>query len=112
MSLSRAGARDQARETHYTQLWALPDASGLHGRVGVSNQEHRQVAFELKVLAPPSGGPRPLLDRSITLAPSQSWTATVALPVTPTPERVEVRLLRDGEAAPYRSVHLWTVARK
>jgi hypothetical protein len=111
VSLSRAGARDQARETRFTQLWALPAAGGRQALIGVRNQEHRPAGFELKVLAP-SGGPKPLLERSITLAPSQSWTATVALPATPTPERVDVQLLRNGQATPYRSVHLWTVAQK
>ena len=107
VALSRASAIDHARETRFTQLWAVERPAGRF-EVGVRNEEQERVTYRLRVFAPASLERPALLDRTIVLEPSRSWSLELALPRTVRPERVNAELHRVGEPRSYRSAHVWT----
>jgi hypothetical protein len=108
VALSRASAEDRARETRITQLWLIERGGDSRAEIGVRNEEHARTAYMLRVSAPASVGGRPLLERALELEPSETFSAGLAIPRTPRPERVVAELYRLGEVRPYRSVHVWT----
>jgi hypothetical protein len=111
VALSRASAIDHARETSFTQLWMVERPERGRFEIGVRNEEHERVSYRLRVFAPASQERPPLLDRTIVLDPSRSWSLELRLPRTARPERVNAELHRTGEARSYRSAHVWTSPR-
>jgi hypothetical protein len=108
LALSRGSAIDHARETRFTQLWLVERGSAGRAEIGVRNEEHTRAAYRLQVFGPESAGAALLVDRTIVLDPSRSWSGELVIPRTPRPERVNAELYRLGEAESYRSAHLWT----
>lgn len=108
IALSRASAVDHARETRFTQLWLVERGSAGRAEIGVRNEEHARAEYRLRVFGPESAGARPLLDRTLVLAPAQSWSREIPIPRTSRPERVNAELYRLGESESYRSAHVWT----
>jgi hypothetical protein len=111
VALSRDSAIDHARETRFTQLWLVERQAPGRVEVGIRNEENERVGYRLRVFAPESLARPPLIDRTIVLEPSQSWSRELAIPRTARPERVNAELHRLGEARSYRSAHVWTSPR-
>ena len=101
IAVSRDSAIDHARETRFTQLWMVERSARGRFEVGVRNEEHRPVTYRLRVFAPESLARPPLVDRTIVLDPSRSWSQELALPRTVLPERVNAELQRVGEVRSY-----------
>jgi hypothetical protein len=108
VALSRESAVDHARETRFTQLWLVERGSSGRAEIGVRNEEQERTEYRLRIFAPQSEDGRPLLDRTLTLRPSESWSREIVLPRTASPERVSAELYRAGQPEPHRSAHAWT----
>ena len=108
VALSRASARDHARETRFTQLWLVERGSSGRAEIGVRNEEGRRAEFRLRVFGPTPRGPGVLLDRTIALEPARAWSRQLPVPRTARPARVNAELYRVGAPGSYRSAHLWT----
>jgi hypothetical protein len=107
LALSRAGAADQDRESHFTQLWLVPrGASGAE--LGVRNEEQRTTSYRLRVTAPG----KPPLERDLRLRQGQSWRGSLTLAPSAQPQLVSAELFRSGAPAVYRNVHIWTVSQR
>lgn len=107
IALAVVGAQ-RAPMTTFTQLWLLPAPSNEPNTVqlGVRNLEGGTVTYYLR-LAVGSTATGPL--QRMTLAPDQTWTAKVTLPVRlAAGVPVEADLFRGTDLThPYRHVILW-----
>ncbi|MER9026265.1 DUF1616 domain-containing protein [Mesorhizobium sp. M0815] len=97
--------RDEAtyREFKYTELWMVPPASGEPGSltVGVRSAETQTLRFDLEITL---DGRLFAVFRSLTIAPSDTWTRRIPVPVLATPQKAEARLYRPEDNRLYRSV--------
>jgi uncharacterized membrane protein len=107
--VARYGALNQPTEG-FTQLWLQQVAGAAPGtvRLGVSNEEQQPVRYVLRM----SAGERVLAEwDDIELQPGARWENTETLPADlGAGLPVEAALYREGEAEPYRRVHLWLPA--
>ena len=108
VAVSRESARDHALKKRFTQLWLVERGSSGRAEIGVRNEEGRRVALRLQVFGPTPRGPGVLLDRTLTLGPSQTWSRQLAVSRTARPVRVNAELYRLGARESHRSAHLWT----
>ncbi|MER8967080.1 hypothetical protein [Mesorhizobium sp. M0159] len=97
--------RDEAayREFKYTAFWLLPSASGESGQitVGIRSAETQPQRFDLEITL--DGQPFAIF-RSLTIAPGDTWTRKIAVPVLGTRQTAEARLYRPEDNRLYRSV--------
>ncbi|MER8667164.1 hypothetical protein NKH45_08105 [Mesorhizobium sp. M1156] len=97
--------RDEAayREFKYTVFWLLPSASGESGQitVGIRSAETQPQRFDLEITL--DGQPFAIF-RSLTIAPGDTWTRKIAVPVLGTRQTAEARLYRPEDNRLYRSV--------
>jgi hypothetical protein len=97
--------RDEAtnHQFKYTEFWMLPWASGDPGRlsVGVRSAETQTQRFDLEITL--DGRPFAVF-RSLTVAPGDTWTREIPVPVLSTRQRAEARLYRPEDNRLYRSV--------
>ncbi|MEH2562047.1 hypothetical protein [Bradyrhizobium sp. AZCC 2289] len=97
--------RDEAsyREFRYTELWMLPSASGDPGRltVGVRSAETQALRFDLEITL---DGRLFAVFRSLTIAPGDTWTRQIPVPVSANSQKAEARLYRPDDNRLYRSV--------
>jgi hypothetical protein len=87
----------------YTEFWMLPRSHGDPARlaVGVRSAETRTQRFDLEITL----DRQPFaVFRSITIAPGDTWTREIAVPVLATQQRAEARLYRPDDNRLYRSV--------
>lgn len=97
--------RDEANEQQfkYVELWMLPPANAGADRlaVGVRSAEPKTERFNLEITL----GGRPFaIFRSLALAPGDTWTRDIPVPVQSTTQKAEARLYRQGDNRIYRSV--------
>lgn len=97
--------RDEASQQQfkYVELWMLPPANAGTGRlaVGVRNDEARTETFDLEITL----NEQPLaVFRSLTLAPGNTWTREIAVPVSTAKQTAEARLYRPKDNRLYRRV--------
>ncbi|WP_141245409.1 hypothetical protein [Mesorhizobium sp. WSM4313] len=97
--------RDEAayREFKYTEFWILPSANGESGRltVGIRSAETQAQQFDLEIIV--DGQPLAVF-RSLTIAPGDTWTRQIPVPVLAVRQRAEARLYRPVDNRLYRSV--------
>ncbi|PBC06785.1 DUF1616 domain-containing protein [Mesorhizobium sp. WSM3859] len=97
--------RDEAtyREFRYTEFWILPSADGESGRliVGIRSAETQAERFDLEIIV--DGQPLAVF-RSLTIAPGDTWTGQIPVPVLAVRQRAEARLYRPADNRLYRSV--------
>ncbi|MER8784747.1 DUF1616 domain-containing protein [Mesorhizobium sp. M1006] len=97
--------RDEAayREFKYTEFWILPWADGESGRltVGIRSAETQAQRFDLEIIV--DGQPLAVF-RSLTIAPGDTWTRQIPVPVLAVRQRAEARLYRPVDNRLYRSV--------
>ncbi|MES0097611.1 hypothetical protein [Mesorhizobium sp. M0019] len=97
--------RDEAayREFKYTAFWLLPSASGESGQitVGIRSAETQPQRFDLEITL--DGQPFAIF-RSLTIAPGDTWTRKIPVPVLGTRQTAEARLYRPEDNRLYRSV--------
>jgi hypothetical protein len=97
--------RDEAtdRQFKYTELWMLPRFPGDPSRlaVGIRSAETQTQQFDLEITL----DRQPFaVFRSLTIAPGDTWTREIAVPVLATQQRAEARLYRPDDNRLYRSV--------
>jgi hypothetical protein len=97
--------RDEANQQQfkYVELWMLPPANAGSTRlvVGVRSAEAQTQQFDLEVTL--NGQPLAIF-RSLALAPGDTWTREIPLPVLATAQKAEARLYRPEDNRLYRSV--------
>jgi uncharacterized membrane protein len=97
--------RDEAanRQFKYTEFWMLPWANGDAGRlsVGVRSAETQTQRFDLEITL---DGRLVAVFRSLTVAPGDTWTREIPVPVLSTRQKAEARLYRPEDNRLYRSV--------
>ncbi len=97
--------RDEAtnHQFKYTEFWMLPWASGDPGRltIGVRSAETQTQRFDVEITL--DGQPLAVF-RSLTVAPGDTWTREIPVPVLATRQRAEARLYRPDDNRLYRSV--------
>ena len=99
ISIASGGAGEERERAHFTQIWALPQASGRVA-IGVTNDEGATESYRLRIA---SGGVT-LSERELRLGDGDSWQTSLSIPSI-SPERpLRVVLLRNGEM--YRRVQL------
>jgi uncharacterized membrane protein len=96
--------RDEAAfaQFKYTEFWVLPRSHGDPGRlvVGIRSGEARTQQFDLEVTL----DRQPFaVFRSLTIAPGDTWTREIAVPVMATQQKAEARLYRPDDNRLYRS---------
>ncbi|MER9215519.1 hypothetical protein NKI54_26200 [Mesorhizobium sp. M0663] len=91
------------REFKYTAFWLLPSASGESGQitVGIRSAETQPQRFDLEITL--DGQPFAIF-RSLTIAPGDTWTRKISVPVLGTRQTAEARLYRPEDNRLYRSV--------
>ena len=106
VTLSRASAERHDRGVRFTQLWIVPGGGDISpfARVGVRNFEGGARGYRIVV----TGMRRTFLERTVQIGQSETWSATVQLPLTETPKRVTAQLYRLGTSRAYRTVSVWT----
>lgn len=97
--------RDEAdqQQFKYVEFWMLPPVNAGTDRltIGVRNAEPKTERFNLEVTL--SGRPFAIF-RSLTLAPGDTWTREIPVPVQSTAQKAEARLYRQDDNRLYRSV--------
>ncbi len=97
--------RDEAtyREFKYTEFWMLTSPNGEPGllTVGIRSAETQARRFDLEITL--DGQPFANL-RSLTIAPGDTWTQEISVPVLATRQTAEARLYEPGHHRLYRSV--------
>jgi hypothetical protein len=97
--------RDEAtyRQFSYTEFWMLPSTHDGPGRltVGVRNAETQTQRFDVEITI--DGRPFAVL-RSLTIAPGETWTRQIPVPISATSQKAEARLYRPDDNRLYRSV--------
>lgn len=97
--------RDESSQQQfkYVALWMLPPANAGAARlaVGVRSAEAQTQRFDLEVTL--NGQPLAIF-RSLTLAPGDTWTREIPVPVLATTQKAEARLYRPEDNRLYRSV--------
>src|SRR5258708_29448797 len=91
------------RQFKYTEFWMLPRSHGDPGRlvVGIRSAETQTQQFDLEI----SLDRQPFaVFRSLTIAPGDTWTREIAVPVLATQQKAEARLYRPDDNRLYRSV--------
>lgn len=106
IALSRASAERHDRAVRFSQLWIVPGGGieSSYARIGVRNFEGGTRGYRVLV----TGMRRKFVDRTLQLGQSETWTATIPLPLTVTPKRVAAQLFRVGSSAVYRTATVWT----
>ena len=98
-------ARDEAtyRQFKYTEFWMLPSPDGEPDllTVGIRSAETQAQQFDLEITL--DGQPFALF-RSLTIAPGDTWTRQISVPVLETRQTAEARLYRPEDNQLYRSV--------
>jgi uncharacterized membrane protein len=97
--------RDEAtnQQFKYTEFWMLPWSHGDRGRlaIGIRSAETQTQQFDLEITL----DRRPFaVFRSLTIAPGDTWTREIAVPVLAIPQKAEARLYRPADNRLYRSV--------
>jgi hypothetical protein len=97
--------RDEAtdRQFKYTELWMLPRFLGDPSRlaVGIRSAETQIQQFDLEITL----DRQPFaVFRSLIIAPGDTWTREIAVPVLATQQKAEARLYRPADNRLYRSV--------
>jgi uncharacterized membrane protein len=97
--------RDEANQQQfkYVELWMLSPANAGAGRlaVGVRNAEAGTETFDLEIAL----NDQPLaIFRSLVLAPGETWTREIAVPVSTVTRKAEARLYRPRDNRLYRRV--------
>jgi hypothetical protein len=85
----------------YTEFWMLPRSHGDPGRlvVGIRSGENRTQQFDLEVTL----DRQPFaVFRSLTIAPGDTWTREIAVPLLATQQKAEARLYRPDDNRLYR----------
>jgi hypothetical protein len=97
--------RDESNQQQfkYVELWMLPPANAGPARlsVGVRSAEAQTQKFDLEVTL--DGQPLAIF-RSLALAPGDTWTREIPVPVLATVQKAEARLYRPKDNRLYRSV--------
>jgi hypothetical protein len=97
--------RDEAsdRQFKYTEFWMLPWAKGDRNRltVGVRSAETETQRYDVQIDV--DGRPFAVF-RSLTIAPGETWTREIAMPIRATRQKAEARLYRPEDNKLYRSV--------
>jgi hypothetical protein len=97
--------RDEAanRQFKYTEFWMFARSHGNPSRlaVGIRSGEAQTQQFDLEITLD-----RQLfaIFRSLTIAPGDTWTQEIAVPVLNTQQKAEARLYRPDDNRLYRSV--------
>jgi len=90
-------ARQEAlarREFNYTEFWMVPDGDSLFA-VGIRNGEAGPSRYDVEVSV---NGSLVRIWRGIPLAPGESWTIDLAVPIEPAGwKRAEAWLFKDGD---------------
>jgi len=91
------------RQFNYTAFWILPPASGGPARmtVGVRSAETNTQRLDLEINL--DGQPFAVF-RSLTLAPGETWSREIQIPISATSQRADARLYRPDDNRLYRSV--------
>ena len=87
----------------YVELWMLPPANVGLGRlsIGVHSVEAETQRFDLEITL--DGRPFAIF-RSVTLAPGDTWTKEIQVPVSASTQKAEAKLIRPHDHLLYRSV--------
>ncbi len=97
--------RDEAdqQQFRYVAFWMLPPADGGATRlvVGLRSDEANTQRFDVEVTL---GGQPLAVFHSLVLAPGDTWTREVPVPVLATAQKAEARLYRPDDNRLYRSV--------
>lgn len=97
--------RDDAtfRQFSYTAFWILPSPSGGPGllTVGVRSAETETQHFDLEINL---DGRLFALFRSLTIAPGDTWTRQIPVPLAASSQKFDARLYRLDDNRLYRSV--------
>jgi hypothetical protein len=97
--------RDESSQQQfkYVELWMLPPANAGPARlsVGVRSAEAQTQKFDLEITL--NGQPLAIF-RSLALAPGDTWTREIPVPVLATTQKAEARLYRPEDNRLYRSV--------
>jgi uncharacterized membrane protein len=97
--------RDEAsdRQFKYTELWMLPWAKGDRSRltVGVRSAENQTQRYDVQIDV--DGRPFAVF-RSLTIAPGETWTRQIPVPILATRQKAEARLYRPEDNKLYRRV--------
>lgn len=97
--------RDDAtyRQFSYTEFWVLPSTGDDPGRltIGVRSAETQTQHFDVEITI--DGRPFAVF-RSLTIAPGETWTRQIPIPISATSQKVEARLYRPDDNRLYRSV--------
>lgn len=95
--------RDESNQQQfkYVELWMLPPASGgaAHLAVGIRSDEAKTQRFDLEVTL--NGQPLAIF-RSLSLAPGDTWTREVPVPLSGVAQKAEARLYRSEDNRLYR----------
>lgn len=103
--MSVASAKRQQRQSHFTQLWMVQQASDQPvAKIGVRDLEGGPRSYRLVV----SVLRRTIFTTKLRLADSDSWTKAITLPLLPHRELLRAALYRSADRTPYRIVYLWT----
>jgi hypothetical protein len=97
--------RDEAgtHQFKYTEFWMLGRSHGDPGRlaVGIRSGEAQTQQFDLEITL----DRQPFaIFRSLTIAPGNTWTQEIAVPVLTAQQKAEARLYRPDDNRLYRSV--------
>lgn len=97
--------RDESNQQQfkYVELWMLPPADAGPGQlsVGVRSAEAQTQRFNLEVTL---NGQSLAIFRSLALAPGETWTRKISVPVLAANQKAEARLYRLEDNSLYRSV--------
>jgi uncharacterized membrane protein len=97
--------RDESNQQQfkYVELWMLPPANAGPGQlaVGVRSAEAQTQRFDLEVTL--NGQPLAIF-RSLALAPGETWTRRIPVPLQTASQKAEARLYRPEDNRLYRSV--------
>jgi hypothetical protein len=95
------GQRDRDRQTHFTELWALPGRGAASPvRLGVSSHESGDVRYRIRI----SLDGRVVRSQALMLRPGETWQSTQ--PVARPGVHVDVALLTSSRGPAYRAAHL------
>lgn len=91
------------RQFSYTEFWILPSAGDGPGRltVGVRNAETQAQRFDVEITI---DGRLFAVLPSLTIAPGETWSRQIPVPVAATSQKAEARLYRPDDNRLYRSV--------
>jgi hypothetical protein len=95
--------RDEVNQQQfkYTEFWMLPSANGDRLAIGVRSAEAKPKRFDLEITL--DGHPFAIF-RSLTMAPGETWTREIPLPLLATPQKASAKLYQPEDNRLYRSV--------